>query len=112
MEIIFMNTGNYKTNESHNFVLKFSQVLDLRSSNIHVTFQNSSIHYIWKNIRQQYKTSKLKISAPTSNDEFELPYGSYSLSDIENCIEYIIKIIKYYSLTLILIFTSIVLTID
>ena len=26
-----------------------------------------------KNIRQQYKSNKLKIIAPTWNDEFELP---------------------------------------
>ena len=34
-----------------------------------------------------YKTAaqkqKLKIIAPTWNDEFELPYGSYSVSDIQ-----------------------------
>ena len=29
--------------------------------------------------------------APTWNDEFELPDGSYSVSDIQDCIEYIIK---------------------
>ena len=37
-----------------------------------------------KNIRQQYKNNKLKVIAPTWNDEFELPDGSYSLSDILN----------------------------
>ena len=32
METIFMNTENSRTNESHKFVLKLSQRLDLRSS--------------------------------------------------------------------------------
>ena len=32
--------------------------------------------------------------SPTWNDEFELPYASYSLSDIQHYIEYIIK--KHY----------------
>ena len=50
-----------------------------------------SIYYTWKNIRQQYKNNKLKIIAPTWNDEFELPDGSYSVSDFQNFIEYIIK---------------------
>ena len=39
--------------------------------------------------------NKLKIIAPTSNDEFELPDGSYSVSDIQNYIEYIIKNMKH-----------------
>ena len=29
--------------------------------------------------------------APTWNDEFELPNGSYSVSDIQDCFEYILK---------------------
>ena len=33
----------------------------------------------------------MKISAPTWNDEFELPDGSYSVSDIQDYFEYILK---------------------
>ena len=44
METIFMNTGNSKTNEPHNFVLNLSQRLDLRSSDKHVALQNLSIY--------------------------------------------------------------------
>ena len=33
----------------------------------------------------------MKISAPTWNDEFDLPDGSYSISDIQDYFEYIIK---------------------
>ena len=43
MEMIFMNTGNSKTNEPHKFVNKLSQRLDLRSSNKHFPLQNLSI---------------------------------------------------------------------
>ena len=50
-----------------------------------------SIYYTSKNVRQQYKNNKLKIIAPTWNDEFELADGSYSVSDIQDFIEYIIK---------------------
>ena len=46
---------------------------------------------MWKNIRQQRRNNKLKIIAPTWNDEFGLPDGSYSMSDIEDYVEYIIK---------------------
>ena len=60
METIFMNTENSKTNEPHKFVLNLSQRLDLRVSNEHVALQNLSIYYMWKNIRKQYKSNKLK----------------------------------------------------
>ena len=46
---------------------------------------------MWKNIRQQYRNNKLKILASTWNDEFELPDESYSVSDIQDYIKYIIK---------------------
>ena len=42
-----------------------------------------------KNIRKKYKKNKLKIIAPTWNDEFELPDGS--VSNIQYYIEYVIK---------------------
>ena len=91
METIFRNTENSKTNEPHKFFLNLSQRLGLRSLNKHVALQNLSMNYTWKNIRKQYKNSKLMIIAPTWNDDFELPDGSYPVSDIQDYIEYIIK---------------------
>ena len=44
-----------------------------------------------KNIRQHYKNNKLKIIAPTSNDEFELHGSFYSVSDIEDYLKHIIR---------------------
>ena len=35
--------------------------------------------------------NKFKIESPTWNDKFELPHGSYSVSDIQVCFEYILK---------------------
>ena len=77
METIFINTENSKTNKPHKIVLNLSQRLDLVSSDIHVVLKNLSIYYTWKNIKKQYKNYKLKTIAPTWNDEFELPEGSY-----------------------------------
>ena len=91
METIFINKENSKTNETHKFLLNWSQRLDLRNTNKHVALQNLSIYYTGKNIRKKYKNNKLKIIAPTWNDEFELPDGSYSVSDIQDYIIYIIK---------------------
>ena len=52
---------------------------------------NLSLYYTWKNIKSACKNNKLKISAPTSNDEFDLPNGSYSVSNTQNYIDYDIK---------------------
>ena len=99
METFFMNMENSETSEPHKFVLKLSQRLGLRSSDKHVALQKLSIYYTLKNIRKKYKNNKLKIIARTWNDEFELPDGSYSVSDIQDYTEYIIK--KHETLTTI-----------
>ena len=52
---------------------------------------NLSIYYTWKNIKSEYNNNKFKISAPTWNDTFDLPDGSYSIFDIQNYLEFIIK---------------------
>ena len=46
---------------------------------------------MWKNIKTSYKNIKSKISAQTWNKEFELPDGSYSVSDIQYYFYYIFK---------------------
>ena len=51
----------------------------------------------WKNIKSEYKNNKFKISAPTWNDTFDLHDGSYSISDIQEYFEFIIK--KHETLT-------------
>ena len=60
METILMNMEISKTNEPHKFVLNLSQILDLRSSNIHVPLQNLSICYTRKNIRNSRRTINSK----------------------------------------------------
>ena len=52
---------------------------------------NLSICYTWKNIKSEYKNNRFKISAPTWNDTFYSPDGSYSVSNIQDYFEYIIK---------------------
>ena len=52
---------------------------------------NLGIYYTWKNIKSEYNNNKFKIFAPTCNDEFNLPDGYYSVSDIQDYFEYIIK---------------------
>ena len=38
------------------------------------------------NIKRSYQNNKFKILAPTWNEEFELPDGSYSITYIEDLI--------------------------
>ena len=57
----------------------------------YVALSNLSIYYTWKNIKKSYKTNKFKISAPAWNEEFELADGSYSVSDIQDYFEHILK---------------------
>ena len=52
---------------------------------------NLTIYYTWKNIKNTDNNNKFKTTAPTWNDEFELPHGSYSISDIQDYFEYILK---------------------
>ena len=56
-----------------------------------MSLANLSIYYTRENINSEYNNNKFKISAPTWNDEFNLPDGSYSVSDILDYFKYIIK---------------------
>ena len=91
MFTIFMNLENSKTSEHHVLVLKLTDKLDLRRSQKTVALSNLSIYYTWKNVKSSYNNNKFKISAPTWSEEFELRDGSYSVSDIQDYFEYILK---------------------
>ena len=52
---------------------------------------NLSTYYTWKNIKSAYNNNTFKISAPTWNDEFNFVDGSYSISDIQDYFQCIIK---------------------
>ena len=91
MDTIFMNSENSKTPKPHILVLKLTNKLDLRIGKKVIALSNLSVYYTWKNIKSLYNNNKFKISAPTWNDEFELPDGSYSVSDIYDYVEYILK---------------------
>ena len=97
METIFMNTLNSKTTESNRFIYQFTDKLSLKNPTKNIALANLSIYYTWKNIKSEYKNNKFKIFAPTWNDEFNLPNGSYSVSDIQDYFEYIHETIAYNS---------------
>ena len=86
-----MNTLNSSTNESNKFMYQFTDKLSLTNPNKNMAVANLGIYYTWKNIKSEYSNNKFKIHVPTWNDEFNLPEGSYSVSDIQDYFEYIIK---------------------
>ena len=86
-----MNSENSKTSEHNVLVLKLTDKLDLRRGQKTVALSNLSIYYTWKNVKSLYNNNKFKISAPTWSEECEVPDGSYSISDIQDYFEYILK---------------------
>ena len=86
-----MNTANSKTKYSNKFVYNFTDKLILRNPNKNIALANLSIYYTWKNVKSDYNNNKFKISAPTWNDTFNVPDGSYSIAALQNYFEYIIK---------------------
>ena len=94
MDIIFillMNSKNSKTSDPHKLLLNLTDKIHLGRSDKYVALSNLNIYYTWENRKTSYKNNKFKISAPTWNDEFELPDGSYSISDIQVYFELVLK---------------------
>ena len=91
METFFINTKNSKTSQLNKFVYNLIDKLNLKNPNKNMALANLSIYCTWKNIKKSYNNNKFKILAPTWNETFDLPDGSYSIASIQNYFEYIIK---------------------
>ena len=86
-----MNTANIKAKPSNKFVYNFTDKLNLKSPNKNIALANLSIYYTCKSVKSDYNNNKFKISAPTWNDTFDVPDGSYSIAALQKYFEYIIK---------------------
>ena len=86
-----MSSENSKTSKPHRFKLILTDKLNLKHPQKNMTLAKLSVYCTWKNIKSEYNNNKFKISAPTWNDTFDLPDGSYSLLDIQDYFEFIIK---------------------
>ena len=78
-----MISENSQTSKPHVLILNLTDKIDLRRGAKSIALSNLSIYHTWKNKQKSYKNNKFKISAPTWNDEFELPNGSNLISDIQ-----------------------------
>ena len=86
-----MNSKNSKTSIPYRLLLSLTDKTNLKRSDQYVALSDLSIYYTMKNIKKSCKSSTFRISAPTWNEEIELPGGSYSVSDIQDYFEYILK---------------------
>ena len=86
-----MNLENSKTSEPHILKLKLTDKLDLRLDKKAIALSNVSMYYTWNNIKTSYNNNKFKISSSTWNEECTLSDGSYSVSDIQDYFQYILK---------------------
>ena len=91
MNTTFINSENSKTSDPYRPLLNLTGKINFKRNDKYVSLSNLSIHHTWENIKIWYKNNKFKISACTWNDKFEWSDRSYSLSDIQNYFENIIK---------------------
>ena len=86
-----MHSENSNTSQPHVLILRLTDKLDLRRGEKIIAISIISIYYTWKNIKSSYNNNKLKTSAPTWNDKFELHDGLSSASNIQDYFEYILS---------------------
>ena len=91
IDTVFMNSENNKTSDPKRLLPNLTDKIKLKRNDKYVALPNLSVYYTWKNIKKSYKINKFKISAPTWNEEFKLPDGSYSVSNIQDYYQYIFK---------------------
>ena len=93
MDTIFINSENSKKIDPHRLLLNLLNKINLTRSDKYVVLSNLCIYYTFKNIKKPCKNNRFKIIASAWNKRL----GSYSISDIQDYFEYIIK--KYQIVT-------------
>ena len=91
MNTIFINSENSLKCKPHVLILNLTDKLDLRRGEESTALSNLRNYYTWKNIKVTYNKNIFKISTPMRNDKFELSDGSYSVSDIQDYFDFILK---------------------
>ena len=76
-----MTSRNNKTYDTCRLLINLTDKINLKRSDKYVALSSLSTYKKYNNF---------EISALTWNEEFELPYGSYSVSDIWHYFEYIL----------------------
>ena len=85
-----MNSKNSETSDPHRALLDLTDKINLKKSDKFIALSSLSME-TWKIIKISNKNNKFKISALKWKKKFELPDGLYSISDIQDYFEYILK---------------------
>ena len=89
MDTIFMNSEKSKTSEPYKLLLNLADKISVNRSDKYAALPNLIMYHTCKNIKKSYKRNRLEISSPTWNGKFQLPDGSYFVSDIQQYFEYV-----------------------
>ena len=90
---MFMDSKKSKTSETYRLLLNLTDKINLKRSDKYVALSNLSMHYTWKSMKTSCKNNKFKYQLRREN--FELPDGSHSASDIQDHFDYIIRNLKH-----------------
>ena len=91
MDTIFMNSENNKTSDLHSLLLNLADRINLKRSDKYVALPNISIQDTWKNMKNHIKIISLKYQLQHGMRKFEIPDGSYSVSDNQDYFKHIFK---------------------
>ena len=86
MNTTSVNFKNSKTYDPHTLLLNLTDKMVLKRKDKYTALSILSIYYTWKNIRKSYKNNNFKTLVPAWNED-----GSYSMSDIQDYFEYVLK---------------------
>ena len=86
-----MNSENSKTSKLPVLILNLTDKIGLGRGEKNIAVSNLSIYDTWKNMKSLYNNNKFKILAQTWNNNFELPDGSYFISDIQDFLHKFLK---------------------
>ena len=89
MDTIFVNSEKSKTSELYKLLLNLADKISVNRSDKYAALPNLIMYHTCKNIKKSYKRNRLEISSPTWNGKFQLPDGSYFVSDIQQYFEYV-----------------------
>ena len=84
-----LNSKNSKILLPYRQLLNLCNKIKWKRNDKYASLSNLNIHFARKKIKKSYKSSR--IAAPTWNEKFESPCGSYSLPDIQDYFKCIIK---------------------
>ena len=86
MNTTSVNFKNSKTYDPHTLLLNLTDKIVLKRKDKYTALSILSIYYTWKNIKKSYKNNNFKTLVPAWNED-----GSYSMSDIQDYFEYVLK---------------------